>query len=119
MGKYILETGGLFLMSLVFLLALSLFISLFMREGMMVFILTLVLSVAGYFLASVEKLSSLVHFLPFTYLNIGKIANGELAIVLDNEGINLGMGLIILLSATVILILLGWAYSRSRWMKVE
>src|SRR5690625_3220498 len=70
MGKFLLETGGLFLTGVIFLIALSLFISLFIRESMAVFVLTGIISVGGYFLGTLTKLSSIAHFLPFTYLNV-------------------------------------------------
>lgn len=119
MGKYLLETGGLFLTGVIFLIALSLFISLFVRESMTVFVLTVIISIGGYLVGSMTKLSSVAHFLPFTYLNVGKIANGELAIVLENEGVTLLIGFGTLLVGTTLLILLGWLYSRSRLVKVE
>ncbi|HLS35065.1 MAG TPA: ABC transporter permease subunit [Bacillota bacterium] len=119
MGKYLLETGSLFLVGVIFLIALSLFLSLIFRQSMTVFVLTVIMSIGGYLVGSMTKFSSIAHFLPFTYLNVGKIANGELAIVLENEGITLAMGFVALLVGATLLILLGWLYSRSRWMRVE
>src|SRR5690625_7994565 len=65
MGKYLLETGSLFLVGVIFLIALSLFLSLIFRQSMTVFVLTVIMSIGGYLVGSMTKFSSIAHFLPF------------------------------------------------------
>src|SRR5690625_8027293 len=92
MGKYLLETGSLFLVGVIFLIALSLFLSLIFRQSMTVFVLTVIMSIGGYHVGSMTKLYSIAHFLPFTYLYVGKNANAVLAIESENEVLTMTMG---------------------------
>lgn len=118
MGKFLLETGALFLMGLLFLIAISHFFSLFFKHSMSSLFATFIVAVSGYAVSAFTPLSSIAHWSPFTYLNVGKIANGELAIVLENEEVTTISGVVALLVGTVILIGIGLVYARSRWMKV-
>lgn len=107
MGSYLIETSLLFLATLLFLIVLSLFISLFTESRMNTFVMTGVLAIGGYYLATTSAVSSISPFLPFTYLNIGKIANGEIATVLNNSFIHPWMGIGVLLVSTIILLGIG------------
>ncbi|MBE1555361.1 ABC transporter permease [Sporosarcina limicola] len=118
MGRFLLETGALFLAGIVFLIAISLVVSLFFNNAMSVLLTTLIVAVGGYVVSTSSLLSSVVQWSPFTYLNAGKIANGETAVVLANESISTMSGLMALLVGTLIFICIGILYSRSRWMKM-
>lgn len=107
MGRYLFETGGLFLAGLIFLIALSLFFSLLFKNTMSTVLTTLLVTFGLYFVSTLETISAFAHWMPFTYLNVGKIANGELAAVLGNEAITTTPGIISLLGATIILIVVG------------
>ena len=118
MGNFLLETGALFLAGLVFLIALSLAVSLFFNNAMGALLTTLILAVGGYVASSLPVFASIAHWSPFTYLNVGKIANGEMAIVLGNESVSTMLGLAALLIGTVLLVGAGTLWFRSKWMKV-
>ncbi|MHA6252868.1 ABC transporter permease subunit [Oceanobacillus sp. CAU 1775] len=107
MGDFLLGTGALFLAGILFLLALSLFLSLFFKNTMTVFVTTIIVAAGGYVLSTLETFSAFARWLPFTYLDIGKIANGQMAAVLGNEGITTSMGILSLIGAIVILLVAG------------
>ncbi|WP_158234678.1 ABC transporter permease subunit [Lentibacillus sediminis] len=110
MGSYLVETGLLVLASLLFLLVLSLVFSLFTRNTVTTFILTVFVAAGGYFLAT--SVGEIAHYLPFTYLNAGKIANGELATVLNNSDIQPWLGMSVLAVSSILLLGGGLAWFR-------
>ncbi|MFD2628024.1 ABC transporter permease [Oceanobacillus kapialis] len=107
MGDYVMETSLLFISVLVFLVAMSLVISLFFNNNVSTIMATAVISIGGYFLSQLLYASGMIHLLPFTYLNIGKIANGEMAVQLNNTAIETWVGISSLLVSTGILLVLG------------
>lgn len=118
MGNFLLETGALFLAGLVFLIALSLVASLFFNNTMAALMTTLIVAVGGYVASGLPVFASIAHWSPFTYLNVGKIANGEMAIVLGNESVSTMPGLMALLIGALLLVGVGTLWFRSKWMKV-
>ncbi|WAA12803.1 ABC transporter permease subunit [Fervidibacillus halotolerans] len=107
MGDYLVENVLLIITGLIFLIALALFLSNFVKNYVHLIVLTTVISIAGYFVSTMDKFSHFTHLLPFTYLNSGKIINGEIATVLNNNAIGLSSGVIVLLFSTLILYLIG------------
>jgi len=107
LGDYVVESVVLVLAVLVFFIVLSIFISLFVRGPLGVFSTVLVIGGAGYF-ASVHLLPDIAHLSPFTYLNVAKITNGEVATLVNNSGIHVLTGDIVLLVSTVLLIVVGY-----------
>ena len=73
------------------------------------FIMTGLLAIGGYFLATASTVSTIAHFLPFTYLNVGKIVNGETTTVLNNSSIQTWFGIGVLLVSSVVLLGIGLA----------
>lgn len=111
MGRYLLETGSLFLAGILFLLALSLFFSLFFKNTMTVFVTTVIVAAAGYVVSTLETFSTFAQWLPFTYLDIGKVANGQMAAVLGNEGITTVTGIVALITGIIIFLVGGMLIS--------
>ena len=107
MGDFLVESVLLIITGLIFLIALALFLSNFVNNYVNLIVLTTGISIAGYFVSTMDKFSHLTHLLPFTYLNSGKIINGEIATVLNNNAIGLSSGVIVLLFSTLILYLIG------------
>lgn len=107
LGNYVMESVVLLLAVLVFFNVLSIFISLFVRSPLGVFSTVLAIGSAGYF-ASVYLLLDVAHLSPFTYLNVAKITNGEVATLLNNSGIHALTGGIVLLVSMVLLIVVGY-----------
>ncbi|KYG33024.1 ABC transporter permease [Alkalihalobacillus trypoxylicola] len=90
MGQYILEGSLLYILLLVFILTISIYYSIFVRKHILIMLLTGLTSIGGLFvITSVESLHSIAHLVPFTYLDIPKVINGELAYLLDNQRINI------------------------------
>ena len=73
----------------------------------MFFSAVLAIGSAGYF-ASVYLLADMAHLLPFTYLNVAKITNGEVATLVENSGIDVLTGGFVLMVSTVLLIVAGY-----------
>lgn len=103
MGQYLLETTLLFLATLLFLMAITLFFSLFVNSMISSMIVTVILAAGGYYVSSSPFVSPIAYLSPFTYLNLGKIANGELAALFHNSSLHTGTGLFILLISSIIL----------------
>ncbi|MGE8205548.1 ABC transporter permease subunit [Heyndrickxia sp. NPDC080065] len=102
MGKYLLETVLIFLCVVLFIISISLFISSFTNNIIGSFTITLTLTIGGYFASISPLASSIAHMSPFTYLNVGKIANGELASLLNNSAIQTWTGLGVLMISSII-----------------
>src|SRR5690606_36318400 len=79
---------------------------LFIRQPLIVYALTGLISVAGYLV--IWKLDDFAQYSTCLYMNIPKIVNGEIMTLLNNSAIGMYMGCAMLLGATVIL--LGVAY---------
>lgn len=107
MGDYVVETSLIFVSVLVFLVAISLVISLFFNNIISTIMATAVISIGGYFLSQLSHLNGIAHYIPFTYLNIGKVANGEIAAQLNNAAIETWGGVGSLLVSSAILLVLG------------
>ena len=104
MGRYLVESFALFLAALLFLIALSLMVSLFFNNMISAVTMTLIVAIGGYFISVIPTISAIAHFSPFTYLNIGKIANGEIATVLTNSSIQSFLGIGVLLLSSLVLL---------------
>ncbi|MEK5040230.1 ABC transporter permease subunit [Sporosarcina sp. FSL K6-3457] len=116
LGDYVVESVVLLLAVLVFFIVLSIFISLFVRSPLGVFSTVLAIGSAGYF-ASVHLLPDMAHLSPFTYLNVAKITNGEVATLLNNSGIHVLTGGVVLLVAMVLLVVVGYLLLNGRGKK--
>ncbi|MFD0954260.1 hypothetical protein [Virgibacillus natechei] len=83
------------------------FFSLFTQNTVATFIQTALATAGGYFLTTMSSVSEVSHFLPFTYLNAGKITNGELATVLNNSSIQPLLGIGVLVASSFLLLSAG------------
>lgn len=106
LGEYVLKTMLLYVCVTLFLLALTNVLGLFIRQPLIVYILTGIFSVTGYLLS--WNLDEFAPYSPFLYLNIPKIVNGEIMTLMNNPMIGLYMGCVIVLGATVFLLLLAY-----------
>ncbi|WP_060203614.1 ABC transporter permease subunit [Sporosarcina koreensis] len=106
LGEYLLKALLLYVCIALFLLALTNVLGLFIRQPLVVYALTGLVSVTGYLLS--WKLDDLAQYSPFLYVNIPKVVNGEIMTLLNDPAISVYMGCAMLLVATVIL--LGVAY---------
>lgn len=118
MGRYLIECAALFLGATVFLLILSFLMSLFFNNTMSTLAATLVVAIGGYLMSGSSVLSTLSHLSPFTYLNIGKIVNGEVAALLVNQSIQTPLGLGVFTISSIILLGLGMKWFQTKRMKV-
>ncbi|MCM3638681.1 ABC transporter permease [Sporosarcina luteola] len=106
LGEYLLYALLLYVCVALFLLALTNVIGLFMRQPLVVYALTGLISGAGNLLS--WKLDDFAQYSPFLYVNIPKIVNGEIMTLLNDPTISVYMGCAMLLGGTVFL--LGVAY---------
>lgn len=107
LGDYLLQSVLLFLCVLLFIIGLSIFISLFLQSQFAVFATAIIIGIAGY-VGSIQVISDKAHLSPFTYMNIQKITNGEISALVNNPGINMQMGSLVLLASTLLLFLIGY-----------
>lgn len=106
LGNYLLQSIMLFLLLVVFLMTLTHFCAVFMKHAFTVFAFVTLLVAAGYALSTKVLIES-AHLVPFTYLNVSRITNGELSAVLNNEGITYLTGSLVLLVSTVLIMSAG------------
>ena len=106
LGEYLLKALLLYCCVALFLLALTNVLGLFIRQPLVVYALTGLISGAGYLLS--WKLDDFAQYSPFLYLNIPKIVNGEILTLLNNPAISVYMGCAMLLGATVFLLVVAY-----------
>lgn len=104
MGSYLVESSVLFLVAILFLIALSLLISIFFKNTISSMLTVLVVTIGGYYVSLSSMFSPFAHLSPFTYLNVGKVANGEIAVILNNSSIQTLQGISVLLFFTAVLV---------------
>ena len=98
LGNYLMESIGLFLCVSLFLISLSIFLSLFFKSQFGLFMTTILIGVIGY-VGSRELLIDSAHLSPFTYFDISKITNGEVSALVNNPSITAQSGYLVLLGS--------------------
>lgn len=112
LGEHVLHQLGLFLCLTIFLVTLGIFLSIFIKQQIGLIITTITLAVLGYLFS--QYASNIAHLLPFTYFDIPRIINNELAILSDNPSLTTKMGYLVLVGSTSFLLLLGWGIFRMK-----
>ncbi|MCP1160638.1 ABC transporter permease subunit [Bacillus infantis] len=110
LGRVVLENYALHSLVLVFLIVLSVFLSLFIKNQFSVLAVAAIVCISGY-AASTKILSSFAHVLPFTYLNPAKVINGEMSVELNNPGIVFADGCWVMMGAVLVLGAAGYVVS--------
>lgn len=103
LGTYVTESTYLLVGVLLLSMALVLFISIFIQHQAFVLMIGAVLAIAGISLKGNESIASYAHLSPFTYMEVSKITNGELATLLNNSSITSTTGILVLLLWTSLL----------------
>ncbi|MBB4824643.1 ABC-type transport system involved in multi-copper enzyme maturation permease subunit [Sporosarcina luteola] len=107
LGEYLLKAILLYVCVSLFLIAIANVIGLFVRQPLVVYALTGLISGAGYLLS--WKLDDFIQYSPFLYLNIPKIVNGEILALLNKPAISVYMGCVMLLGASLIVLIAAYA----------
>lgn len=107
MGRYVVEASVLFLVAILFVLTLAFLVSLFVNNTMASLLVTAIILVGGAVLSASSPFASVAHLSPFTYLNVSKIPNGELATLSNNVSITMNFGVWVLLAGVFVVIVLG------------
>ncbi|WP_404349706.1 ABC transporter permease subunit [Sutcliffiella horikoshii] len=107
LGEYLLSSVIFFVLCLLFVLALTMVLSTFMKNALTVFSASILLNISGYY-ATTKLGMDIAHLLPFTYFDFPKVINGELSIVMDNAKINVLYGCLVLSGLSIFLILIGY-----------
>lgn len=110
LGRYVIGSILLLLCIYLFIIALSNVLGLWISHPFIVFCCVAISSGIGYFASN--KLGDYAQFSPFTYLDIGRIVNGEVATVLNNPGVTVGMGCFVLLTCSIGCMAIGYAVLR-------
>lgn len=105
-GEFVLSGIALSICIFLFLLALAHVLGLFMPRAFVVYSCLFLIGGVGYFVC--EKLGAFAQFSPFLYFDIGRIVNGEVATVLNNPGVTVLNGCLVLLGMTILLIGIGY-----------
>lgn len=107
LGYYLLETVALLLLVFWFSIVLSIFLSQFIRSKVGVIGALAATIVAGY-IGSHKLLGDFLHLSPFTYFDVARITNGEIAVLAENYQITVMTGSLVLLASIIGLIAIGW-----------
>ncbi|MGD6876156.1 hypothetical protein [Bacillus infantis] len=107
LGKVVVENYALHSLILVFLILLSVFLSLFIKNQFSVLAVAAIVCISGY-AASTKIFSSIAHVLPFTYLNPAKVINGEISVNLNNPDITFSSGCLSILGASLFFGVVGY-----------
>ncbi|RYI28711.1 hypothetical protein EVU96_12295 [Bacillus infantis] len=110
LGKVVLENYALHSLVLVFLIVLSVFLSLFIKNQFSVLAVAAIVCISGY-AASTKMFLSIAHVLPFTYLNPAKVINGEMSMNLNNPDISFTNGCWVMMGAVLALGAVGYVVS--------
>lgn len=113
MGNYLMSNYLLISLVFLFLIVLSIFISLFCKKIFSVFAVSGIITVFGLVFSS-KLAPSIAHLIPFTYLTPVKIINGEISVVLNNPNINLTTGSLILTTSILLIVLIGYSFQRKK-----
>ncbi len=113
LGNYLIQCLVLLLLVTLFMIALGNVISLFVKNTFTVLLLSIVINIFGYIM-SVEHLSQWSYLSPFTYFDIFRVSNGEVATLFDQPLINSYMGFFILIISTLLLVMIGYFKSRRK-----
>lgn len=105
-GEYVVQSIVLFLIVLMFLLTLTIFCSVWIKNQFSLVTFVTILVIAGYFIGT-QLFPQFAHLSPFTYFHIAKIMNGETQALLDNQYVQFTTGSIVLLLLTASLIVIG------------
>lgn len=103
MGEYLVYASLLGLCSLFFLLSITIGLAVFIYNEMLILALTLFISMLGHTLISSEKLMGISHLIPFSYLDIGRVINGERGVALENGLVQPLLGIVVLTTSSVII----------------
>ena len=107
LGEIIWQNTLLFMLCFIFVIVVSLFLSIFLKNIFSVLTVTIFVMISGYVLGS-HVYTDIAHWLPFTYFNISEVTNGALTIIYDNPGIHFSTGCLILLGSTLVFIGVGY-----------
>lgn len=113
LGEYVLSGVALAVCIFLFLVALVHLLGIFIPRAFVVYSLLGLICGFGYLLS--DKLGEYAQFSPFTYLDIGRIVNGEVATVLNNPGVTVLNGCLVLGGAAVLLVGVGYGVLRLRY----
>ena len=118
LGKYLLDSMLLFMSLSILLVGVSTFLSLFFKRTLGVFALTIIIGTGGYWL-NVKNPLQRSHTSPFTYFDIPKIVNGEIAATINDPRVNVQTGVIVFLGLTLLMLILGYLYlNKEKFFKV-
>ncbi|MBD7984804.1 ABC transporter permease [Sporosarcina sp. Sa2YVA2] len=107
LGNYLLETVALLLLVFWFSIVLSIFLSQFIRSKVGV-IGTLAATIVAGYIGSHKLLGDFLHLSPFTYFDVARITNGEIAVLAENYQITVMTGSLVLFASIIGLIAIGW-----------
>ncbi|CAG9622789.1 hypothetical protein BACCIP111883_03580 [Sutcliffiella rhizosphaerae] len=103
MGEYLVYAGLLGFCSLFFYLSIAVGLAVFIKNEILILALTIFISIVGYTLISNEMLVGISHWLPFSYLEIGKVINGAQGLALENAMIHPLTGIVVLIISSVLI----------------
>lgn len=110
----IVKSGVLIVAQIFFLNSLFSLIGKWVKNHYVTIIITVLISVAGYFLANQYITVSFMHLNPFIYFDTWHIVDGWKSVLSNSPTVNFNNGLMILLSSGLLLFLIGFIPKRKR-----
>nr|WP_301538669.1 ABC transporter permease subunit [Bacillus sp. THAF10] len=113
LGEHLLYQIGLLILVILFVLVVTITFSILFQKVYTVFMTAVLFFGSGYVL-SIYFLAEHAHLSPFTYFNIPKIVNGELATILNNPLVNPQIGSVIIIIYVLLFLIFGFLKLKQR-----
>lgn len=88
LGKYLIYLISNFITLIIFITILSIFISTLCKQSLSSFSLTIIITISNYIIVNNGMLNNLAHLIPFTYINLSSVLQGDLIKIYNNNSIN-------------------------------
>lgn len=116
-STYIIKTIIISIFSIGFIASLNTFISLKLKSKNYILFTSFIIILAGIFLAGKIEIDIIQMLMPFTYLDSGRVADGSLKIIYNNDSLSMFMGMLVLSLWSIILTIIGMDFTEKREVK--
>ena len=117
LSSYILRVIVISVFSIGFIASLTTFISLKLKQKNYVIFAAIIISLIGVFVARFINVDLIKIFLPFTYLDVGAVADGSIKIIHNSNRLTMFMGICVLSLWSILLTALGMDFAEKREVK--
>lgn len=114
---YILKTILIGIFSIGFIASLTTFLSIKLKSKNYIVFSTFMILLVGTFITSKINIDLIQLILPFPYLNIGRLADGSVKVIYDNNSLSMLTGIMVLTLWSILLSIFGMDLTENREIK--